>query len=356
MSLALSSRSSDGDISSPPRTPDENMPPLTEIVPETIPESNTQESETLQSLRDTIRRLENRLQSEGSSRNRRRSSSASSMDGCTAKLFKNIPEFTLDFRLQQRQEWILDLEYSFKGAKRRLRRDDQKIIAALPHMSPICRQRWYRHLAEKERDQRRNAEESWQYFTEWTLSLIRNSATLQPDTMSQLQRARQRKDQDPREFHAYLDSLEQHFPRQSERERALTFFAKLLPELSKYIQEHHIKLPDQRDEMVTLATHHWNLLYRGQKRKRDASSKESKNKDDKSNKDKEPQNTKENSKENSKKPNKNPTDDKGNPLRCYTCNSDSHLANHCPKKKKATVQSAEAEEVDSESENNSESE
>ncbi|OOO05787.1 RNA-directed DNA polymerase (Reverse transcriptase) [Aspergillus oryzae] len=165
------------------------MPPLTEIVPETIPESNTQESETLQSLRDTIRRLENRLQSEGSSRNRRRSSSASSMDGCTAKLFKNIPEFTLDFRLQQRQEWILDLEYSFKGAKRRLRRDDQKIIAALPHMSPICRQRWYRHLAEKERDQRRNAEESWQYFTEWTLSLIRNSATLQPDTMSQLQRA-----------------------------------------------------------------------------------------------------------------------------------------------------------------------
>jgi hypothetical protein len=49
--------------------------------------------------------------------------------------------------------------------------------------------------------------------------------------MSQLQHARQRSDQDPREFHGYLNILEQYFPRQSEEEQALIFFAKLLPEL-----------------------------------------------------------------------------------------------------------------------------
>lgn len=312
--MTLLSRSSDGEVSSPPRTYEEEMQPSLRTIPETISGTHDQnESETLQNLQETIRRLETRLERGEPSRSHRRSSSASSMDVCTVKLFKNIPEFTLDFKLQQRQEWILDLEYSFKGAKKRLRKDDQKILAALPYMSPTCRQRWYRHLAEKSREQRRGAEESWPYFTEWTLTLIKNAATLQPDMICQLQRARQQNDQDPREFHA--------------------FFAKFLPELTKYIQEYDLKLPETRDEMVTLATHHWNLLRPRHKRKRDETATETIEKNGKSGKDKKSRTPKDDS-----KTRKNPTDNKGNVIKCYLCDSESHLANRCPqRRKKASV-------------------
>jgi hypothetical protein len=326
--MALSSQSSDEIVSPPPRTPDEHR------------------TQTLQTLQETIQRLETRLEDRGTPRERQRSGSVSSRDGGRAKLFKNIPEFTLSFKLQQRQEWILDLEYSFKGARRSLRKNDQKIIAALPYMSSICRQRWYRHLAEKTPESRQEAEGSWQYFTEWTLTLIQNAATLQPDTMSQLQRARQRSDQDPREFHGYLDALEQHFPRQSEEERALTFFAKLLPELGRYIQEHHLKLPETRDEMVSLATHHWNLLRTRHKRKHDEMTRDTASKKaDRSSRDRRPE-SHTSTKGSSLKSRKNPTNGRGNTLRCFICDSETHLANRCPQKgKKAVVQSAKAENI-----------
>jgi hypothetical protein len=85
--------------------------------------------------------------------------------------------------------------------------------------------------------------------------------------MTKLERAHQRHGQDSREFHAYLDTLEQHFPRAAEKERALFFFAKLLPELGQYIHEYTLNLPETRDEMVTLATHYWGLMKRNQKQK-----------------------------------------------------------------------------------------
>ncbi|KAL4813899.1 hypothetical protein BDW67DRAFT_187321 [Aspergillus spinulosporus] len=179
---------------------------------------------------------------------------------------KNIPIFTLAFTFQLRDEWLAELRSTFERAPWKYQSESQKILVAIAQMNNTCRQRWNRHVEEKLRNGQRKAIETWDYFKEWTLTLIRDTATLQLETMAQLTQAHQRPHQDPREFDVYLDALEQHFPRTTEENRALTFFVKLLPELRHYIHEHIIQIPKNRDEIVTIATHYWNLL--GQTRKR----------------------------------------------------------------------------------------
>jgi hypothetical protein len=72
--------------------------------------------------------------------------------------------------------------------------------------------------------------------------------------MRQLNDARQRDYQTPEAFDAYLDSLEQHFPRREEAHRASFFFAKLNPALRKHIEQTVAVIPQERDELVALAT------------------------------------------------------------------------------------------------------
>jgi hypothetical protein len=70
-------------------------------------------------------------------------------------------------------------------------------------------------------------ENDWAYFKDWTLSLIQNLGTLKAEVMVKLDEAHHRLREDPRTFHAHLDTLEKHFPRLREEERALAFFSKL---------------------------------------------------------------------------------------------------------------------------------
>jgi hypothetical protein len=168
---------------------------------------------------------------------------------------KNIPTFTLNSSLQQRQEWLLDLQQQFEGDLRRYYDGRTQILGALSHMDTTCRQRWYRHVDEKAQTLQRNLKEDWPYFKDWTLTLIKNAASLQSEVMGQLERARQLRDEDPREFHARLDTLERHFPRVAEKERALSFFAKLLYDLQNDIRRYVIKLPETRKEMIDIAYH-----------------------------------------------------------------------------------------------------
>lgn len=242
---------------------------------------------------------------------------------------KNISTFTLNFNLQRRQDWLLDLRYTFRGAPRKYRTDGKKILAALNFLDHTCRHRWYRHVEEKSIEERENIEDSWAYFEEWTLSLIRNTTTLQADIMDQIERTCQLPNQDPREFHAYLDTLEQHFPRQAEKERALSFFAKLQGNLKKYIREHHIKLPEGREEMVSLATHYWNLLKPSRKRNWTESTTTSGQEQD------DPKRRRyKYSAPYLKTKWKQPTGPDGKPYHCYICDATDHLASRCPKKTK----------------------
>lgn len=77
---------------------------------------------------------------------------------------KSVPIFTLDYTLQKRQEWFLELTQVFDGAPRKYRTERRRITGALCFMDPTCRQRWYRHLEEKGSTRLRDIKEDWPYF------------------------------------------------------------------------------------------------------------------------------------------------------------------------------------------------
>ena len=221
-------------------------------------------------LQEQKARLESEIAGLGATENsprRRRYDDDYSDDEREIKL-KNVPVFSLDYTLQKRQEWFLELTQLFEGAPRKYNTERKRITGALCYMEPICRQRWYRHLEEKGTIHLRNIKEDWPYFKEWTLTLIKNAASLQADVRSQLERIFQRKDESPKEFHPRLDALEEHFARQPEKERALAFFAKLQYDLQELMNLHLIKLPEDRDEMISMAQHFWEIQVAASNRKR----------------------------------------------------------------------------------------
>ena len=269
---------------------------------------------------------------------------------------KNIPTFSLGFNLQKRQEWLLDLAQQFDGAQKKYHDDRKKILGALCYMEPICRQRWYRHIEEKGSTHLRNMREDWPYFKDWTLTLIKNAASLESEVMGQLEKIHQLKDEDPREFHARLDALEQHFPRVAEKERALTFFAKLLYDLQDTIRLHIIKLPETREEMIDVAYHFWDIQRTEASRKRkrterspDPQRKKTNTQDIKKTDSQEPsqkppgasrknyKNPKggyrkgRNNKDSPSKDGLNPIGEDGKRSQCFKCGSEEHYSRRCPK-------------------------
>jgi hypothetical protein len=174
--------------------------------------------------------------------------------------FENVPTFALEYNLQKRQEWLLDLSLMFKGAPSKYFNDGKKIIGAVSHMDQTCRQRWYRHLAERALIDSRNLDEDWSYFEKWTLSLLSSTASLESSMASEREKAHQGKDEDPREFHARLDTLEQYFERPCEAERARVYFAKLQYDLQYEVREHVRELPKNREDMIDVAHHYWELM------------------------------------------------------------------------------------------------
>jgi hypothetical protein len=145
------------------------------------------------------------------------------------------------------------------------------------------------------------------------------------------------KDEDPREFHARLDTLERYFPRVAEKERALSFFAKLLYDLQDDIRRHIIKLPETREDMIDIAYHFWDLnrSESNRKRKRTENTEESPRKKNQSSQ--KPQDTKTKSGTSKGTPTKdrlNPIGDDGKRNRCFNCGSEKHYSNKCPEPKK----------------------
>lgn len=274
--------------------------------------------------------------------------------------FKNIPTYTLNYSLQKRQEWLLDLQQMFEGAPKRYHDGRTQILGALNHMDTTCRQRWYRHIDEKATDSQRGLKEDWLYFKEWTLTLIKNAASLETEVMGQLERAFQHREEDPREFHARLDTLEQHFPRLAEKERALAYFAKLRYDLQNTIRRHVIKLPETREEMIDVAYHFWDLDLTESTRKRkrperspDPSRKrtatETSPPESSRARKRSPQNPRGGYRKPRKdqgstsKPRLNPVGENGKRNQCFNCGSEEHYSNKCPKPQNnqpATIQSA----------------
>ncbi|KAF5230292.1 hypothetical protein FAUST_9880 [Fusarium austroamericanum] len=229
-------------------------------------QATRQRIQQLQELAELRKKEEELLQSLGGriprdkpSRTRRNSDDSNSSSGKEVRV-RNIVKLNLPITFQQRDAWLSDLTRAFMGAKRKYRKDYRKILLAIDHMDGEARRRWDRYLDELPGNERENTKENWEAFKEWSLLLIKDSVNREPLLMKQLENAAQRETQSPQDFHQYLDSLEKNFPRAAERQRALTFYAKLLPMLQDHISLHSPEIPDTREGVVTLATRFWDSM------------------------------------------------------------------------------------------------
>lgn len=261
---------------------------------------------------------------------RRTSHSSTSSSGGEIKI-KNIPMLSHLTTFRKRDEWIDDLQRAFAGARKRYRRDYKKILLALDYMDGECRTRWRRYLEEQPEESREDLEDDWDSFQEWTLVLIKDASNRQPMLITQLERAKQREHQSPSDFHIYLDSLERHFERASEAKRALDFYAKLQESLRNHINLHSQTLPNNREDMVTLATRYWDSMPGSRKRTllppQDSHPRaKSQRRGDTDSPIYRPRFNP----QQTNQPRKNTQGNSFQKPRCYHCNSENHLKPRCP--------------------------
>lgn len=295
-------------------------------------EARIKQLEELQALQDKERALLESLQlplNENPPNHRREPRDSSSSTEGEVKI-KNIIELALPTTVRKRDDWLRDLHRAFNGARRRYRKGYKKILLALDHMDQEGRARWDRYLEEHGEIRRHELEEDWKAFEEWTLGLIKDAENRDVLLMSQLERAKQREGQTPQDFHLYLDSLEKHFPRHTEKQKALFYFSKLRYELRDHISLNSPNLPQSRDEMVTLATRYWDTMVRQNKRKNNASGGQQQKKARREPSGASPNFPRINA-EATPQRRGNPRDRAGNLLKCHSCGSTEHLLRSCPK-------------------------
>jgi len=260
-------------VTLPTSTPTTTRPSSPVFLPEGEPaatSSETQESE-LQQTQSRISFLERLVQAKekeeellrrlglatDSSRKRQRSESPSQESSRAIKV-KNIIQFTSKMTFRRRQEWLQDLDRAFQGDPQRFQVAKNRILFSLEHMDSNIRSRWYSHRDAQPNDERTAYEKDWTHFENWTGTLVHDVADQDTTVMNQLERATQRISQSPWEFHSYLESLEARFPRQSEKDRSMKFFAKLDPKLREHLELYHYgNRPEVREEMVKLAQRVW---------------------------------------------------------------------------------------------------
>lgn len=231
-----------------------------------------EELQKLQEREEELRKLIScpTSSSKGNNRaKRRRNSSESSGSSGREIKVKNINSLTHPTNPQKHKIWVNDLNRAFNGAKRRYRRDYRKILFALDHMNTTCRARWDRYLEEQPDNDRESLEDNWEAFQDWTLTLLKDAANREAQIAMQLEKAKQLEGQSPIDFSIYLDSLEKHLERASEKARALTLFAKLRPELQDHINLHASIVDKTREEVVQLAQRFWDAMPGKNKRRQD---------------------------------------------------------------------------------------
>ena len=282
-------------------------------------------------LRD-IAELEDSQPSSSRRRRRSRSSSASS-EGKDLRT-RSIATFSASFSFQRRDLWLSDLKRAFKGAPKHFRKPEKKILFALDHMNEDCRQRWDQFMNESGEEHERIAAD-WPRFEEWNLSLLKDSRNRLPYLRKQLEAATQGESQSPWEFHHYLSSLEDKFGKLAEEERAYQFYAKLRPELRGHMDLYANPLPETRLLMVSTAQNFWETIFkRDNKRRATDQAGPSRESTKKSRRHQRPE--KDSLAASSSRPvssatkDKNPASPSGRILRCYHCQSDTHLRNKCP--------------------------
>lgn len=296
--------------------------------------------EELQKLQEREQELQDLLRrnaGEERSKRQRRASTSSSHSSQEVKV-RNITDLRHPTNPQRHKIWINDLNRAFNGAKKKFRRDYRKILFALDHMHIDCRARWDRYLEEQQANGRDDLEDDWDEFQTWTLTLLRDSANRDAQMATQLENAKQREGQSPIEFSIFLDSLEKHLERAPEKTRALTFFAKLLPDLQDHINLHASITDKTREEVVQLAQRFWEAMPKN-KRKSEQSGDKGPHKNPRHHRNDSPRGRRPYEDRRNKDQEKGPatypnTAEPRDKIRCYNCDGMGHLARHCKKPKK----------------------
>jgi len=273
---------------------------------------------------------------------------------------KNLIRFTDSMTYRRRKEWLQDLQRAYAGDPKRYKTDSNRILFALDQMDEQPRNRWYSHCGNLPDDQRDVAETTWKHFEDWTQTCIRDWADLTSSAAKKLNDAKQFENQSPVDFHHYLEALEDQFPLQDDKSRALTFYTKLSDPIIQHIDKYIAQKPETREEMVRLATQVWQSFqprYRN-RRSQDHSSNTPHLGDYRPRGPQQPRHQYFNGRgnfhsrgkdtdhrrhpESNQNHHRDPPDsthqNNDNVFRCWTCNSDQHLANNCPEKAKSLNQ------------------
>ena len=167
--------------------------------------------------------------------------------------YNTIKELKLGTTLKSWSNWKMEIQRAFDAAPYKYDNDRAKVIKALIHLHEDCKTMWNNHICTAPDD-----EYDWEAFIAWLDTTVRDQGNNDLATRLEWEKARQRPDQAPWAFDAYLTSLERGMESKSEWARAMDFFIKLRPNLSKAIRLSGIDpLPQTRQAMLSLATRMW---------------------------------------------------------------------------------------------------
>lgn len=263
----------DADASPPPSRGMQIRGIAGEPVTESIPEPRSINTDSLEEKRRELERLEEFLAiqtriKELSAQVAGNINTGAFLDelsanrkGTETKKRKKVEGFEVDkfkrsFSLQERGNWLSQLGYVFRGNPEVYEDEEMKILAGVKYLDSDCKNDWTaeeRYL-EDNHDDRFG---SWEYFKGWTLTLMYNKNTFTGEVSDEMERCRQRPDEEPKVFHHRLADLERHLPQVSRDEQARRYMSKLQPWLTLHIRQYAKVSPETRAQWVEEAQSTW---------------------------------------------------------------------------------------------------
>jgi hypothetical protein len=167
--------------------------------------------------------------------------------------YNNIKELKIGATLKAWSDWKIEIQRAFDAAPYKYDNDRTKVIKALSHLDEDSKTLWNNYILTNPED-----EYDWEAFLVWLDTTIRDQGNDEVTIQIEWSKARQKFDQTPWAFDAYLTSLEREMEPKGERTRAMELFSRLRPSLRRAIRLSGVNpLPQTRQAMLSLATRMW---------------------------------------------------------------------------------------------------
>ena len=175
--------------------------------------------------------------------------------------YNNIKELKIGATLKAWSDWKIEIQRAFDASPYKYDNDCTKVIKALSHLDEDSKTLWNNYIRTNPAE-----EYDWEAFITWLDTTVRDQGNDEIATQIEWAKARQRFDQTPWAFDAYLTSLEREIEPKGERTRAMELFSRLRPSLRRAIRLSGINLlPQTRQVMLSLATRMWEEIKHNEK-------------------------------------------------------------------------------------------